>query len=421
MNITIYPGSCSGEVIIPPSKSLSHRAIICAALAKGTSRIENIYYSQDVLATIGALRQLGATIQCEEHALVIQGGISEQELKTAVHCKESGSTLRFMIPLFALKNGKTIFTGEGRLLQRPQTVYKTIFQKQGLAYQQTEDSITIAGKLSPGLYEVPGDISSQFISGLLFALPLLEENSVISVLPPFESQSYLNLTLDLLQKHGITIQRKDEFTFLIPGNQQYQPGNYRVEGDFSQAAFWTVLSAVNQPIICKDLNLNSQQGDKAILDILQQCGATICRQEKGVLVRGEDLAGCEIDLADCPDLGPILMVLALFCKGNTRIYHAKRLRYKESDRIAAMEAELKKLGAEISSTEDEIYIRPQPAYTCRLPIETHGDHRIAMALAIAATKCKSPVRINHGEVVEKSYPNFWEHLKNIGIQVEKHE
>ena len=422
MNITIYPGVCKGAVTVPPSKSLAHRAIICAALSQGVSRIENINYSQDILATINALRHLGADIQCEEDALTVKGGISLAPLNEAVHCNESGSTLRFMIPLFALKEEKTVFTGDGRLLQRPQKIYQDIFQKQELYYSQNAENITIQGKLKPGVFEVPGNISSQFISGLLFALPLLEGDSVISVLPPFESQSYLKLTLDLLEKYGIKIHQIDGYTFQIPGNQVYKPCDYRVEGDFSQAAFWAVLSAINSPIGCDGLNAASQQGDKAILAILQQCGGMLSWQGGTVTVRGGDgLLGGNIDLADCPDLGPILMVLALFCKGNTRIYHAARLRYKESDRIAAMEQELRKIGARVTSTEDEISITPSKTCTAKGIIETHGDHRIAMAMAIAATKCQNPATIAHGEVVEKSYPNFWEHLEKLGIQVEKHD
>ncbi|MCI8336935.1 MAG: 3-phosphoshikimate 1-carboxyvinyltransferase [Peptococcaceae bacterium] len=424
MDITIFPGKSRGAVTVPPSKSMAHRAIICAALAQeGISRIENINYSQDILATIQCLKQLGAEITCEENSLIVKGGISYHGLNEAVHCNESGSTLRFLIPLFALKEEKTVFTGEGRLLQRPQTIYQDIFRKQGLLYAQNPENITIQGRLKPGVFEVPGNISSQFISGLLFALPLLEGDSLISILPPFESQSYLKLTLDLLKQYGIEIQQKDKFTLLVPGNQSYCSHDYRIEGDYSQGAFWSVLSAINSPISCMDLPEDSAQGDKAILTILQQCGAKISAAEKGkgLTVIGGQLIGREIDLADCPDLGPILMVLALFCQGKSRIYHAKRLRYKESDRIAAMEAELRKLGADITSTEDEIFITPKISYQAKELIETHGDHRIAMAMAIAATKCQNSVTISHGEVVEKSYPNFWEHLENLEIQVEKHD
>ena len=420
MKVTIQPGGCRGEVQIPPSKSLAHRAIICAALSQGNSRIDNICYSKDIEATISTLKCLGANIKCYEDYLEIHGGIhldfdSTNELHA--HCNESGSTLRFMIPIFALRQGKTYFTGEGRLLQRPQKVYQEIFTKQQLYYQHQEDKISIAGCLQPGTFEIPGNISSQFISGLLFALPLLNGASVISIQPPFESQSYLHLTIDMLSAFGIRIEKKDTFTLHIPGNQHYQSAHYRVEGDFSQAAFWGVLSAINAPILCRDLNLNSHQGDKAILDILANCGAEIKQTSNGFWIHGKHLTGRDIDLADCPDLGPILMVLALFCQGPTRIYHAKRLRYKESDRIAAMEEELRKLGADISSSQDEIFIQPQPHYHCKEAIETHQDHRIAMAMAVAATKCQNSVTINHGEVVAKSYPNFWEHLKNLGIQV----
>ena len=271
MKIKIYPSKCSGEIKIPSSKSMGHRAIICASLANGKSIISNLDYSDDILATIDGMRKLGANIQCEKDRLIIEGIENFDSLKDKIiDCNESGSTLRFFIPIFSLTGDKISFTGRNRLLKRPQKIYEEIFKEQNLYYFQDEDKIEIKGKLKAKEYFIDGNISSQFISGLLFTLPLLEENSIININPPFESASYIDLTMEVLKEFGITINKVTPLRFEIQGGQKYIAKDYKVEGDFSQLAFFAVLGALNNDLKCIGVKHNSKQGDKAIIDILKE-------------------------------------------------------------------------------------------------------------------------------------------------------
>lgn len=419
MKVKIYPSRCSGEVVIPPSKSMAHRAIICASLANGESKIENISYSDDILATIAGMRKLGADITENENTLYIKGIKNFSQIKDSIiDCNESGSTLRFFIPIFSLTDKKIEFRGKNRLLQRPQKIYENIFKEQKLFYKQNEEKIEVCGKLNSGEYIIPGNISSQFISGLLFTLPLLSKDSVIKILPPFESKSYVDLTVDMLKTFGIRVNFIDELTISIPGNQKYLPTNYKVEGDYSQLGFFAVLGALNNTLTCKGLKLDSKQGDKEIINILKNCGIKIEEIEDGYKFFKGIPKGNNINLENCPDLGPILTVLSSFGDGKFKIYNAQRLRYKESDRIEAMEKELKKLGVNISSDENNIYIEGKNNYSSSLEVFGHKDHRIVMSLAIFATLLDTPLIIEGAEAISKSYPNFFEDLKKINISFE---
>lgn len=422
MKVKIYPSKCSGQTVIPPSKSMGHRAIICASLASGRSVIKNVAYSDDIKTTIEGMRKLGAEIEENGDILIIDGikditRISDE----IINCNESGSTLRFFIPIFSLTGKKITFLGKNRLLKRPQKIYEDIFKEQKLHYFHDETKIEIEGRLKAGTYVVDGNISSQFISGLLFTLPLLEGDSKIKIKPPFESASYIELTLEMLRRYGIEISKTDELTFKIKGNQKYKPCDYTIEGDFSQLGFFAVLGAINNNIECLGLNHGSNQGDKAIIEILRNAGIKIENIEGGYLIHKSTPKSCEIDLADCPDLGPILNVLGMYGDGKFRIYNAGRLRYKESDRIAAMEEELLKLGVDIKTTEDEIFISGKKIYDGGIEAAGHKDHRIVMSLAVAATIMKKPVIINGAEAVEKSYPDFFEDIEKIGIKVEYYD
>ena len=419
MKIKIYPSKCSGEIKIPSSKSMGHRAIICASLANGKSIISNLDYSDDILATIDGMRKLGANIQCEKDRLIIEGIENFDSLKDKIiDCNESGSTLRFFIPIFSLTGDKISFTGRNRLLKRPQKIYEEIFKEQNLYYFQDEDKIEIKGKLKAKEYFIDGNISSQFISGLLFTLPLLEENSIININPPFESASYIDLTMEVLKEFGITINKVTPLKFEIQGGQKYIAKDYKVEGDFSQLAFFAVLGALNNDLKCIGVKHNSKQGDKAIIDILKKSGVKIEEIEEGYLIHKGKIKDCEIDLGDCPDLGPILNVLAMYGEGEFKIFNAGRLRLKESDRISAMEEELKKLGVEIKTTEDEIKILGKKNYLGDIEVFGHKDHRIVMSLAIAGTMLDKPIIIDGAEAVEKSYPKFFQDLESLNIKVE---
>ena len=419
MKIKIYPSKCSGEIKIPSSKSMGHRAIICASLANGKSIISNLDYSDDILATIDGMKKLGANIQCEKDRLIIEGIKSFDNLKdNIIDCNESGSTLRFFIPIFSLTEEKISFIGKNRLLKRPQKIYEKIFKEQNLYYFQDEDKIEIEGKIKAKEYFIDGNISSQFISGLLFTLPLLEENSIININPPFESASYIDLTMEVLKEFGITINKVTPLRFKIQGGQKYIAKDYKVEGDFSQLAFFAVLGALNNDLKCIGVKHNSKQGDKSIIDILKKSGVKIEEIEEGYLIHKGKIKDCEIDLGDCPDLGPILNVLAMYGEGEFKIFNAGRLRLKESDRISAMEEELKKLGVEIETTEDEIKILGKKNYLGNIEVFGHKDHRIVMSLAIAGTILEKPIIIDGAEAVEKSYPKFFQDLESLNIKVE---
>lgn len=419
MKVKIFPSSVNGTIHIPPSKSMSHRAIICASLANGTSTISNVAYSDDIKVTIEGMRQLGAKIDCYKDSIVVEGIKDFNHLQsTTIFCNESGSTLRFFIPIFSLCNTSIFFTGKNRLLKRPQKIYETIFASQNIPYAHNEEKIHIGGKLKAGKYELNGDVSSQFISGLLFALPLLEEDSTIHIKEPYESRSYVDLTLQMLHLYGIDASYIDTNTLYIKGKQQYKACNYTIEGDYSQLGFFAVLASINNTLTCTGLNPASLQGDKAIVSILEKAGCNIDTHEDGYTIYKSPLQGIDIDLQDCPDLGPILNVMAMYANNTTHIFNAQRLRYKESDRIAAMEEELLKCNVDISTNESEIYIKGKTSYEGDVVFSAHKDHRIVMSLCVAATLFNQPVIVEGAEAIDKSYPSFFEDFISIGGKVE---
>lgn len=417
MKVKITPSTTQGTVRIPASKSMAHRAIICASLAQGTSLVSNITYSKDIEATISCMEKLGAKIEKHEDSCTVIGtDIRLPSGNIECDCSESGSTLRFLIPIAAMSNAHVTMIGHGRLMKRPMEVYENIFKEQGLLFEQT-DTIQIQGPLKSQDFEIRGDISSQFITGLMFVLPLLEQDSTLHILPPFESKSYVALTIQMLSRFGIKIEEVDDFTYRIPGQQTYQPNNVSVEGDYSQMAFFAVLAALQSSLTCENMDPNSKQGDKAILDFVQNAGATV---NENTIVHNE-LHAQTMDVANCPDLGPILCVLASYSKGTTQIINAKRLRMKESDRIEAMEQELKKWNVDISSTEDTITITGKDEYQSDSIVEIHGhnDHRIVMAMTVFGLCAKSECIIDDAQAITKSYPVFFEDIQSIGGKVEE--
>ena len=418
MRALIQPSACTQHFTqIPPSKSLAHRAVICAALASGTSRIDNIDYSMDVMATLSAMEALGAHIERFKDYVIITGiKTLKSEKELHINCEESGSTLRFLIPLFSLCENKVVFTGKGRLMQRPQSVYEKLFEDNKTPLRKTENELIVEGVLQAGEIHVRGDVSSQFISGLLFALPLLSEDSKVIIEGPYESESYVNLTIDMLKKFGIQIEAKDR-TLTIFGNQSYHPQNITVESDYSQLAFFAALGVLNGPVRCGGLKQDSLQGDRALVHIIEQMNGKVTYENDCYCFDRSELAATVIDLADCPDLGPALMMLASFAQGETKIINAGRLRIKESDRIEAMESELRKCGVQIRSTDDTIWITGKTNWSVSEHLSGHNDHRIVMALAVGATIAKTPVVIEGAEAVRKSYPAFFEDLARLGIDV----
>ena len=330
------PGGIGGAITAPPSKSMAHRAVLCAALAKGTSHIGNLEFSKDISATLSAAGQLCAKVCTGPDSAVVEGLGRFLPVEAPVDCCESGSTLRFLIPIASLTGQRVTFVGRGRLMERPQSVYEALYHEQSLRFEPSPAGLTVEGALKSGEYELAGNVSSQFISGLLFALPLLAGDSTLHLIPPVESRSYIEMTRAAQRRFGVESRWQDENTLFLPGGQQYAPCDYTVEGDYSQAAFPAVLGAACGGVTITGLAPDTLQGDAAILDILRRCGAVFTRTAEGISFEKAPLHGVDIDLADCPDLGPVLMVLGLLCEGTTVIRNAERLRLKESDRIAAM-------------------------------------------------------------------------------------
>ncbi len=400
MNAIITPSTAFGTVVAPPSKSVSHRALICGALS-GKSEIKGLAYSKDIEATLNCLKALGANAVGGENTLEIGGLNPENASECELFCNESGSTLRFLIPLCLLCNRKITLKGSHRLFERPLGIYKDICESQNILFQQNEFALTLCGRLKSGSFNIPGDISSQFITGLLFALPLLEGESEINIIGAFESASYVDITLDVLSRFGIKVFRRG-FTFIIPGNQSYQNADMHVEGDCSNAAFLEALNFIGGNATIENIPENTLQGDIVYRDIFK------------ALNRGER----EFDLSNCPDLAPILFSVAAF-KGYGVFNGTRRLKIKESDRALVMAQELSKLGAELVIEENRVTVNCNGLKTPKITLCGHNDHRVVMSLAVLCTLVGG--EIEGAQAVSKSYPDFFETLKKLNIGVTLYE
>lgn len=422
-SLKIYNNKLKGAVKIPPSKSMAHRAVICASLSKGKSIITNIDLSDDIIATIDGMKALGAKIEIKDKSLEITGlNLNEEFLEERViDCNESGSTLRFLIPISLLNDSNNRFVGRGNLGKRPLNVYYDIFKEQGIRYlyKEQELDLKIKGKLNSGEFKIPGNISSQFITGLMFALPLLNGDSKIIIEGTLESKGYIDLTLKALYDFGIDIENKDYNEFIIKGNQKYIGREYRVEGDYSQGAFFLCADAIGNEVSCKDLDINSLQGDREVIDILERMGVLFNKSEDSIIGVSKGLKSTIIDAKGCPDIIPILSVVASLSNGRTEIINAKRLRIKECDRLSAINLELSKLGAKIYEKEDGLIIDGIYEFKGGVNVWSHKDHRIAMMLAIAATRCKEEIILDDFECVSKSYPNFFDDFKALGGKIDE--
>lgn len=400
MIATIEKGTAYGRVEAPPSKSVSHRYLICGALSGG-SVIENVAFSEDIKATLNCLSALGAEYEIDG-STVKTGGISpDKAVKCAeLFCNESGSTLRFLIPLCLIFGQKITLKGTERLMSRSLAVYKEMCLSQGIEFTEDKESVTVCGKLTAGKYSVRGDVSSQFISGLMFALPLLGSDSIIDITGALESGSYLGMTVKALAEFGVRISRTDERTIFIKGNQTYKPRTLRVEGDYSNAAFFEAFNSVGGNVAVAGLKKDTCQGD------------AVYRKLFGKLVRG-----CpEIDISDCPDLAPVLMAVAAANNG-VKLIGTHRLKIKESDRGAAMAEELAKFGCNTEVWENEITVHPRALKTPELPLSGHNDHRIVMALSLLCSITGGS--IYGAEAVNKSFPDYFRKLSSLGIKVEE--
>ena len=419
-----------GTVTAPPSKSIMHRAVICAALGGGDFTLPRV--SDDIDATVRCMRALTATkpdltgVGADEDDEKLAEAARLRASVVTVDCGESGSTLRFLIPIaLAMRSVPSftmtaaaaaphiVFTGRGRLLERPMKPFLDELERHGAMVWQGPESITISGCLRPGDYELHGDVSSQFVSGLLFALPLLGGSSRLHLASPLESAAYVDLTLDALQNAGIEIER-DGDDFIVRGNQRYTATAVTAEGDFSQAAFFLAAAALGRDVRCAGLSLDSRQGDAQILAILQELGFEIelsntirvLPQKGQISRRNRRILPIDLDVSGIPDLVPPLAALLCTADGTSRLYNAARLRMKESDRLEAVKSALNSIGADIEIEDDALVIYGVSGLLGGT-VDAQGDHRIAMMAAVAALRADKPVTIKGAECVSKSYPDFW--------------
>ena len=447
MNVTITPALLKGTITPPPSKSQAHRVLIAAALAGGgTSVIHNLAPSQDILATRRCLTALGAQIDEAGPGAVrvrgLGGAIAEAGPAPVLDCGESGSTLRFLIPVALLVNGAASFTGHGRLMERPMKPYEDLFRERGIAWRLEDGVLTVDGgrgrgrlALEPGEYRLPGNVSSQFFSGLLFTLPLLKGDSLLVSTTPLESVGYVNMTRQAMEAFGVETKWTKEGIF-IPGSQTYRPAERTVEADWSQAAFWYAAAGTGSDVTVTGMDEGSIQGDRVILDW-------------GRMIRDEPMSGgakgliwgragsgpaapppqdgprrhaVSIDVSHAPDLVPPAAAWGALTPGcDLYLKNAARLRMKESDRLSTVTEALTALGAEVIEEPDRLIIRGRETLPGGATVDSRNDHRIAMMAAVAATRCERPVTVAGAECVAKSYPNFWEDYEKLGGRIVRRE
>ncbi len=414
----IYPSALSGSLRIPPSKSYAHRAIICAALAQGVSTLAPIDLSEDIAATLGAVQAMGVKAEWENYKLTINGSDIFSPQNAEIDCRESGSTLRFLLPVAAAGGMRARFIGSGKLPERPLADYLQLLPEHGVVCRSEGGlPLCMEGQLRGGTFAVSGHITSQFITGLLLALPLLAEDSSLILTSPLESQPYVDMTLRVLRDFGVLI-HKTATGFHIPSSQTFRNRSYTVESDWSQAAFFLTAGALGAPLALAGLNPDAIQGDAAVLPLLTAMGAEFLWRD-GLLVSQQcgALHAVDIDATHIPDLVPILCVAAIFCEGTTRIRGAKRLRLKESDRLQSLSEGLKALGVPHTLYEDGMDVIGQSGRLeggVDIAVQGYQDHRIVMAFTIAALFSQKGFAIHDAQSIAKSYPAFFADIQALG-------
>jgi 3-phosphoshikimate 1-carboxyvinyltransferase len=411
-----------GQVEAPPSKSYTQRMVIASALSEGQSKVWHPLFSQDTDAALRAVTALGATIQRDEECWTINGTKPIRPARDPIDCGESGATLRFMIPICALAEGPSTLTFHGSIQRRPVEPLlkslKDLGAKARVGKYGDLDAVYVEGwGIAGGQTSIPGDVSSQFISGLLFACSMAKKDVEINLSSPLESADYVKMTQATLSKHAVNVNLDDDRIF-IPSGQTYKAADSRVPGDFSSASFLLAVAAITQSkVTITNLDLESVQGDKAILTILKHMGVQgkVCRGSVEIYGTGEPLRLIDINVKNIPDLVPVIAVLACYAKGKSHISGAKRLRLKESDRLQSIYTELTKMGAQITINEDGLTINGASLHGA--VIDPHNDHRIAMAATVAALGANGQTTITNSECIRKSYPQFYTHLEQLGVEV----
>lgn len=399
MNAVIHPGKLKGTVIAPPSKSMTHRLLICMALADGRSRIHGIDDSEDILATVDCLNALGMKANKQNGVLTVSNGITRDGEEAVLPCRESGSTMRFLLPLAAVFRNRVTVTGSRRLIERGISVYEDVFRTKGIRVTITENEIRTEGRLNAGVYTLPGNISSQFVSGLLIALSVGEKESRLTVLPPVESRPYIDMTAAVLNQYGADIHREDDHTYLIRGGTVFRATETEVEGDWSNAAVFHAMNRMGHEITVTGTNTDSLQGDKNCLSYLELLGKE----------------GTAIDLSDTPDLGPVLFAAAAAGPGGT-FAGTRRLAFKESNRAQVMITELSKFGIRGTVDENSVTIFPGTIRKPETLLDGHDDHRIVMALTALCSLTGGT--ITGVEAVNKSFPMFFDIMQRLGMQID---
>lgn len=420
MNVSIRPTrSLSGEIRAPPSKARTHRALFAGLLSNGTTVIHDPLSCDDTKATANAVSSLGAKLEYGRESWNVESNGTPSPPRGSIECGESGVTLRFTIPISSLVGSGVRLKGSEGLMRRPLRPLTETMGQLGVGITVNGLEVTVeAGYAKGGRVQLPGNVSSQFISGLLLAGPLMEKGLEITVTSPLESRGYVSLTIEMLRRHGIDVQtNRDMSSFHIAPHQTYRPADHTIPGDYSSAAFLMSAAAITgSEILVTGLAQQDSDPDSEFLEILAQMGAKSEFSSGRLLVQGGVLNGARVNISNCPDLGPVIAVLGSRAEGETEITGAERLRYKESDRLAAIASELSRLGAEVKETGNGLLVSG-PSRLHGGTVESHGDHRIAMALAIAALNASDSVTIRDAQCVNKSYPTFFDDIRSVGVEV----
>ena len=424
MDCLFSPAHLAGKAEVPASKSETHRRLLCAGLSPELSVLERLTASQDTVATIRCLRALGADISGTEGTVRVRGFAHKPDLMPVLDCGESASTLRFFVPVAMTLTHGGIFRMHGRLGQRPMDVYRELFVPRGVLWRMREGAdgaaeLTVTGGLGAGDYVLPGNVSSQFVSGLLFALPMLDGDSTLTVQPPVESAGYIAMTVRALQESGIEVREQAVGVWEIPGRQRYRAQQGIVQGDWSQAAVLLCMDALGADIEVTRACEASMQGDRAVLSFLESLGAKVIRSDDSLRVEAAGgLRGAVLDMRDTPDIAPILALVCQMAQGESRLTGCGRLRLKECDRLAATVSLLNALGGDAREDGDDIVVRGVPALRGGVTVDGFRDHRMVMLLSAAAAIAQKPVTVRGVEALEKSWPDYLDVYRALGGKAE---